>query len=146
MPESNVHQILVVRLVHEVLRAMGRDSKVCRVDGIQSLGNAPPTLNGHRPDVFAFNRDIRVIGEAKPPSDLESERSLRQLKAFAEYVDSEPSCHLVLAVYWETSFTARNILRRLATQSSGLEARLHVSDGVDPLSPLQGLGGHVDDA
>ena len=146
MPESNIHQSLVARLVQDVLLAMGRDSMVYRVDGTQSLGNAPPTLNGHRPDVYAFNRSISVVGEAKPPNDLESERTWRQLNAFVEYVASSPSRHLVLAVHWETSLTAKGILRRLAIQSNDLRTRLHVSDGICPLTRLPVPGGDIDDA
>lgn len=146
MPESSTHRDLVNRLVREVSSAMGGGTVVCRVDGVHSLGIAPPVLYGHRPDVFAFDLHTRVIGEAKPPSDLESERSRRQLHAFISYVAENPSHHLVLAVHWETSVTAKGILRRLATQSPDLGTRLHVSDGVCPLSPLRFTGRYVDNA
>lgn len=146
MPESNAHRDLVNRLVREVSSAMGGGTVVCRVDGILSLGNAPPVLNGHRPDVYAFGRHTSVIGEAKPPNDLESDRSRRQLDAFVSYVAENPSHHLVLAVHWETSVTAKAILRRLASQSNDLRTRLHVSDGVSPLLSLRSTGGYVDNA
>lgn len=146
MPESIAHRNLVNRLVREVSSAMGGGTVVCRVDGILSLGNAPPVLNGHRPDVYAFDRHTSVIGEAKPPSDLESERSKRQLDAFVSYVAENPSHHLVLAVDWETSVTARGMLRRLATESNDLRRRLHVSDGVSALSPLRSTARYGDHA
>lgn len=134
------------RLVREVSTAMGGGTVVYRVDGILSLGNAPPVLNGHRPDVYAFDRHTRVIGEAKPPRDLESDRSRRQLDAFVSYVAENPSHHLVLAVHWETSVTAKGILRRLALHSNDLRTRLHVSDGVSPLAPLRSTGSFDDNA
>lgn len=106
-----------------------------RVDGKLSKGVAPTNIGGYRPDVYAFNRTMTVIGEAKPPEDLETERSRDQLKAFVRFVEADVSRHLVLSVHWTSAVTARILMREVAQQRTN--TRFHVLDGVRPLMLLR---------
>ena len=139
MTESKQHQYLVTRLVRAITDALGdRPRSVCRIDGKHSRGVAPTVIDGHRPDVFVFNRTTTVVGEAKPPDDLETERSRRQLQAFVRYVEADPSRHLVLSVHWSTAVTAKLLLRTATQERHIAESRLHVLDGVRALVLSQG--------
>lgn len=132
MAESKQHQYLVARLDRAVTEALGGCIRpVVRVDGKLSKGVAPRNIGGYRPDVYAFNRTMTVIGEAKPPEDLETERSRKQLKAFVRFVEADLSRHLVLSVHWTSAVTARILMREAAQQRTN--ARFHVLDGVRPL-------------
>lgn len=134
MSESREHQALVARLDRALAVALGRRRRpVIRVDGRHSKGVAPKIIDGYRPDIYAFDGTITVVGEAKPPNDLETRRSLQQILAFAAYIQKEPSRHLVLSVHWSSSVAARSLLRDAAQQINVTQARLHVLDGVNDL-------------
>ena len=132
MAESKQHQYLVARLDRAVTAALGGCiPPVVRVDGKLSKGVAPRSIGGYRPDVYAFNRTITVVGEAKPPEDLETERSRRQLEAFVHFVEADLFRHLVLSVHWTSAVTARMLMQEAAQKKTN--TRFHVLDGVRPL-------------
>ena len=66
--------------------------------------------------------------------DVESPRTERQLRAFLEHVEAHLSRHLVLAVHWTTAAAAKSVLRNIASNWVAVRERVHVLDGVCPLT------------
>ena len=130
MAESSHHQGLVSRAVKAVRAALcGHESLVCFADGSPVSDGFPPEIRGYRPDVYATAERIVVVGEAKPPWDVESTRSEHQLSAFLHFVEQEPCRHMVLAVHWSSSATAKSVLRSIAHDWPSVRGRVHVLDG-----------------
>ena len=130
MAESSHHQGLVLRAAKAVRAALcGQGCFTCLVDGSTASDGYPPEIDGYRPDVYATSERIVVVGEAKPPWDLESRRSEHQLGAFLHYVEQEPCRHMVLAVHWSSSATAKSVLRSIAYDWPAVRGRVHILDG-----------------
>ena len=130
MAESSHHQGLVSRAVKAVRAALcGHENLVCFADGAPVSDGFPPEIDGYRPDVYATTERIEVVGEAKPPWDVESTRSEHQLGAFLHFVEQEPCRHMVLAVHWSSSATAKSVLRSIAHDWPSVRGRVHVLDG-----------------
>ena len=131
MAESLRHKGLVLRIVAAVSEALKDcDDAVFFIDGILNSEGAPQKIGGFRPDVYATGASIVVIGEAKPTWDVESPRTRRQLQAFLEHVEAHPSRHLVFAVHWTNSATAKSVLRDVASNWTTVRKRVHILDGV----------------
>ena len=130
MAESSHHRLLVARSVEAVRSALsGHDHLVCFADGSNLSDGFPPEISGYRPDVYATTECIVVVGEAKPPWDVESRRSERQLGAFLAFVEENPCRHMVLSVHWSTSATAKSVLKSLAYDWISVRDRVHILDG-----------------
>ena len=130
MAESSHHQGLVLRAVKAVRTALcGQGRLTCFVDGSTASDGFPPEIDGYRPDVYATSERILVVGEAKPPWDVESRRSEYQLGAFLHYVEQEPCRHMVLAVHWSSSATAKSVLKSIAYDWPAVRGRVHILDG-----------------
>ena len=130
MAESSHHQGLVSRAVKAVRAALcGHDGLVCYADGAPVSDGFPPEIDGYRPDVYATTQHIVVVGEAKPPWDVESRRSELQLGAFLHFVEQEPYRHMALAVHWSTAATANSVLRSIALDWPSVRGRVHILDG-----------------
>ena len=130
MAESSHHQGLVLRAAKSVRAALhGQGCFTCFVDGSTGSDGYPPEIDGYRPDVFATAEGLVVVGEAKPPWDVESRRSEHQLGAFLHYVEQEYCRHLVLAVHWSSSATAKSVLRSIAFDWPSVRGRVHILDG-----------------
>ena len=130
MAESNHHQGLVLRAARAVRRALGEYGRfTCFVDGASLSDGMPPEINGYRPDVFACTERLVVVGEAKPPWDVETARSEEQLGAFLNYVERKRSRHMVLAVHWTSSATAKSVLKSIANDWPAVRGRVHILDG-----------------
>ena len=130
MAESSHHQGLVLRAAKAVRAALcGQDCFTCLVDGSTASDGYPPEIDGYRPDVYATSERIVVVGEAKPPWDVESRRSEHQLGAFLHYVEQEPCRYMVLAVHWSSSATAKSVLRSIAYDWPAVRGRVHILDG-----------------
>ena len=130
MAESSHHRGLVLRAAKAVRAALcGQGRFTCLVDGSDASDGYPPEIEGYRPDVFAAAKGLVVVGEAKPPWDVESRRSEHQLGAFLHYVEQEPCRHMVLAVHWSSSATAKSVLRSIAHDWPTVRGRVHILDG-----------------
>lgn len=130
MAESSHHQGLVLRAANAVRAALnGQGRFTCFVDGSPGSDGYPPEIGGYRPDVFATAESLVVVGEAKPPWDVESMRTEHQLAAFLHYVEQESCRHLVLAVHWSSSATAKSVLRTIAHDWPSVRGRVHILDG-----------------
>lgn len=130
MAESSHHQGLVLRAAKAVRAALcGQGHFTCLVDGSTVSHGYPPEIDGYRPDLYATAERVLVVGEAKPPWDVESTRSEHQLGAFLHFVEQDPCRHMVLAVHWSSSATAKSVLRNLAYDWPGVRTRVHILDG-----------------
>ena len=130
MSESRHHKGLVLRAVIAISTALSEvDEMVCLADEPSLPHGRPPLIEGFRPDVYAKGGGIEVVGEAKPPWDVETPRSERQLEAFIRHVEQDESRHLVLAVHWTTASTAKSVLRSLANDWPEVRNRVHILDG-----------------
>lgn len=130
MAESSHHQGLVLRAAKAVRTALnGHGRFTCFVDGSAGSDGYPPKIDGYRPDLFAASESLIVVGEAKPPWDVESRRTEHQLGAFLRYVEQEPSRHLVFAVHWSSSATAKSVLKTVAHDWPSVRGRVHILDG-----------------
>ena len=130
MTESSHHKGLVLRTASAVRAALcGHGRFTCFVDGSTASDGLPPAIDGYRPDVYATTKHIVVVGEAKPPWDVETRRSEHQLSAFLNYVEQHPSRHMVLAVHWTSSATAKSLLRSIALDWPAVSGRVHILDG-----------------
>ena len=76
MAESELHRNLVNMMYRWISRVWfdGDSAAVFVDDGDTSTGPPPPTILGHRPDVYALLPGTTgvIVGEAKTPSDLEN--------------------------------------------------------------------------
>lgn len=137
MAESSQHQHLVERIVKAVVGALhGYDEALCLVDGTTDSDGIPHMIGGFRPDVYAVGASIVIVGEAKTARDLESPRTGHQLRAFLKYVEAHTSRHLVLAVHWTNVATAKSVLRNTAPNWGTVRRRVHILDGMYPLTIL----------
>ena len=133
MAEGAVHRALVHRLETAVSAALGPMAQgIVDRDG----GYRDPTwmIGGAFPDVRAFGQGFEVVGEAKPPIDLETARSQRQVASFMGYIEQLTDAHLVLSVQWHSTPTAWNLLRRCATDWRAVRSKVHVLNGQSALS------------
>ena len=130
MAESKHHRHLVERAVFEIQCAIGQDKGFsCVADGVSTSLGVPPAISGYRPDIFATTDQITVVGEAKPPWDIESTRSEAQLATFMGFVERNARRHIVLAVHWSNSATGQGILRSVAQDWNTVRDRVHIVDG-----------------
>jgi hypothetical protein len=80
------------------------------VDSIQaSKDSRPPRIQGFVPDIYVVDvpTTFTIIGEAKTGSDLQSERSRKQIAAFLEFVAYRANGMFILAVPLPFGATAR---------------------------------------
>ena len=72
----------------------------------------PPTIGGFTPDLLASDlpETFRVVGEAKTPADLETERSRRQVLAFLDHLALYAGSVFYLAVPILSAPRARSLL------------------------------------
>ena len=135
MSESLQHQRLVERIANALVGALnGYDKTLCLVDRATDSDGIPHRIGGFRPDVYATDASIVIVGEAKTARDLESPRTEHQLRAFLKYVEAHTSRHLVLAVHWTAVATAKSVLRHAAPNWSLVRRRVHILDGIYPLT------------
>ena len=126
---------LILRATRAISEAMSEINDVdFKVDGPSVPGWRPPLIDGFRPDLYVSGGDIVVVGEAKPPWDVESPRSERQLKAFLRYVEQDQSRHMVLAVHWTTASTVQSVLRSVSNNWPEVRSRVHILDGLKTLN------------
>ena len=135
MSESRHHMGLVLRAARAISEAMSEIEDVdFKIDAPSVPDGRPPLIDGFRPDLYVRGGNIVVVGEAKPPWDVETPRSERQLKAFLRYVEQDQSRHMVMAVHWTTASAAQSILRSVSNNWPDVRSRVHILDGLRALN------------
>jgi hypothetical protein len=115
--ESFTHVKLVKELIDWVRRE--HDQVVVLADtSIFPVSDRPPRIGGYVPDLYArVALPTRlVLGEAKTRLDLENEHTAHQLVAFLNYCHLHPGAQFVMAVPWDMSRFAGNLLKRIAAE------------------------------
>jgi hypothetical protein len=101
--ESLSHANLVLGLA-DFIRSRHKPDRdlVVLADHASCGGSRPWPINGFVPDVFAQDLPVtfEVIGEAKTPGDLETERSFRQMAGFVQHLALCGSGYFYLGVPW----------------------------------------------
>ena len=99
--ESELHMTLVRSAIASIEADHRHVYSLLIYADLPSFGSdRPQPVGGHIPDVFAVDapETLRLIGEAKTPADLESERSCRQIKAFLVHLSRLQNGSFYLAV------------------------------------------------
>jgi len=133
MSESSTHADLVQAVIAFARGELGAVADIAvRDDSVRPLrGERPPRIGGYVPDVLATTvpTTATLIGEAKTRSDLETERSARQISAFLRYLADTPNGIFVLAVPLAAMATARRIVQQGQSTLGGKSVRSFVIDG-----------------
>lgn len=114
--ESSRHSVLVERLIAVVKSKHSAPRGMLILADHRAFGDdRPPQIGGFTPDVFASDvpETFRVLGEAKTPGDLESERSFRQIAAFLDHLSLRAPSTFYLAVPWLFVPRAQYLIRSL---------------------------------
>ena len=114
--ESAHHVALVAHLINVIRDRHSAVAGMFMLADHHSFGrDRPSQIGGYTPDVFASNipDTFRVLGEAKTPDDLESQRSARQLTAFLDHLCLREGSTLYVAVPLFYVPRARMLIRSL---------------------------------
>ena len=92
----------------------------------------PPTISGHRPDVYAWDPDasLTIIAEAKTDNDIDNAHTYSQLQAFLGHLQRRRTGLLVLAVTAYRANFAKTVLRFLLPATTA-PIQIAVHDGCD---------------
>jgi hypothetical protein len=117
--ESEEHKGIVRQLCHWIIKKyetplkMEVDLNRTLLPDIPVLLKRPMEINGYRPDVIAHykNPDLMIIGEAETGKSIGWEETEHQLETFIRYCEEYPFTVLIIAVPFEHTRHARNIVR-----------------------------------
>lgn len=130
MSESEEHRELVRNARHVVNTLYPNTDPV--VDLPQRPGDElPPTIGGHRPDLYFSRAGLLVIGEAKTYRDLDARRTYDQVATFVRLVHDRPSGLFLLSVSSQGADLARSLLRVVCSEFTQLDADVAVWDELD---------------
>ena len=130
MGESQTHISLVEALVRHVSMVLpDRDMGYLYADlPNQSSLHLPDIINNFRPDLY-FEEGARVIvGEAKTRFDIEKKHSIEQYRAFIRHCNGFEDATFVMAVPWDMTRLARNLLKKLLIDHEAQSVKLKVLD------------------
>ena len=130
--ESLIHISLVERLIAHVReRHKPPRGLLLLADHRSFSSNRPFCIGRYTPDLFASDlpATFEVLGEAKTPSDLETERSARQISAFLDHLALRPGSSFYLSVPPYARARAHAVLNRLI-QPEHWSVHIEVFDGV----------------
>ena len=98
---SNLHQFIVGLIVKYI---KSYKAEIIYIDGnfISSFNvkyQLPPKIVNHRPDIIGVDSNGQVyIGEAKTVSDLNTERTLKQITDYSEYEVNGKKCRVIIGL------------------------------------------------
>ena len=125
MSQSENHKMLIIDIVNSL--EIRFPSRYFITDLQYNLGERrPPSINGYIPDVYAGvvePNDSILIAEAKTDGDIENQHTIKQLKAFLEYLEARKSGFFALSVSGNKANRAKVFLNFLR-----LDMRLEYTD------------------
>lgn len=130
MSESHEHREMVLAMGRTLLQMHPNIQLVADVSSHMWNRQLPPMINNHRPDIFARNKEQVFIGEVKIFSDLETQRSLLQIRTFVQFAEKHKG-NFILGVYGQGADQAKTLLRRFSDHLRLNRCQLHVFDGRD---------------
>ena len=131
--ESNAHAALVLELVNYVRSTHSCEGQLALyADHEDVAGGRPERINGFLPDVYAYDvpTSFVVIGEAKTRRDLQSDRSQKQLAAFAHYLSLHEVGYLYIFTPLLTCAAAVDTLNSLKQAYPRLHGEVLASETV----------------
>jgi hypothetical protein len=127
--ETAQHVRLVEALAAEIrTRHAGLYSLTLFIDLPAFRRDRPQPVGGFVPDVFAVDtpETCRIIGEAKTPLDLESDRTRTQIAAFLTHLSRFPNANFYLSVPLLYKNRAESLICWAASNVPPSSVRVHV--------------------
>lgn len=113
MGESLKHISLINIMKEYICSKENVDKALLFVDDPADRKNAPPTINGYRPDIYYDFNGLLIIGEAKTKDDLLNNHTKGQLENYlilcANYTGES---RLYLSVPWTEAILAQNLVKK----------------------------------
>ena len=116
--ESNQHIELVKHLEHYIRKTHEPPGGFVLYSDIGGgVENSPQMVNGYIPDIIASDvpSTFQVIGEARTPRDLNSNRSRKQILAFLDFLSLYPKSYFYLAIPTFSLPNANRLLNEITT-------------------------------
>jgi hypothetical protein len=134
LAESTTH----LALVRIILKYIGREhAQITALGVVTDLSSSlhaekPSRIGGFVPDVYAFDAPLTtvIIGEAKTSTDLETERSKKQIAAFLSFLCQQPTGIFILAVPWQAKQRARAVIKTLRAEANATSVTTITLDDV----------------
>lgn len=115
MPESYVHAELICALERWIEATPSIHGKAVSLvaNSLATKHSQPPNVLGSVPDVFLHcaHESFALIGEAKTPRDLETQRSKAQFLNYLEFLKGYDRGILLVAVPWFATNQAKGLMR-----------------------------------
>lgn len=129
MSESNEHRNMVLAMA-ETLRLRYPNAQIISDVQEQPDDPVPPIIQHYRPDIWIKNGDTTLIGEAKTGQDIESKRSLLQIKTFIQHAEKQNG-YFILGAYGQAANSAKTVLRFIYQELQIEKCQFEVFDGLD---------------
>ena len=133
MSQSRAHKKLVIDVVKALEIRFPRNT--FSVDGPQHPNHESPfVIDNFKPDVYAGKNvpeGFIIIGEAKTDADLETNRSLVQVKSFLNSIEQRNGGFFVLSVSGCIAELAKTNLFFMSKELNLRRTRIVVFDGLD---------------
>ena len=135
MAESSKHASLVQIIINYIGREHSHVTGLGIVNDLSSPLHAekPNRIEGFVPDVYAFDAPLTtvIIGEAKTPDDLETERSKKQITAFLSFLGHQQAGIFILAVPWQLKRRADSLVAALRAASGAASVKTVTLDDME---------------
>lgn len=117
MSESRSH-IKLVAVAFNYIKSIVPENTVSLIQADSAdLPRPSKVVGGFIPDVFFWDRDLLIIGEAKTINDFERNHSKDQYQAYiVECLSFHGKAILVISVPWQLVSTAKNYFCRLKSR------------------------------
>ena len=128
MSESDQHRSLVQALAREISdSSLWQNPPIlyCDIQDGSAL-DMPPIIGNNRPDVFARDLGVLVIGEAKTANDIDNQHTFDQLISFFDYLCSQAQGEFWMGVPWLNAGTALRVCKHLRKKASAQRIPIRV--------------------
>lgn len=114
MAESQAHMDLV-KIAYEYIESIVPEGMKGLIQCDTPITSRPTkVVGGYIPDIYFWNGDLLIIGEAKTLNDFDNKHSKMQIEAyFIECSKFFGKGTLVLSVPWQLVFSVKNYVRSL---------------------------------
>lgn len=130
--ESLIHTKLVEYLIKHVRENHRPPSGLLILADHHAFGrDRPHQIEGYTPDLYASDLPctFEILGEAKTPNDLKTDRSARQIAAFLDHLSYRPNSRFYLAVPAFSKTYAKTLLRGIIREEHKA-VTVEIIDGV----------------
>lgn len=120
MAESQNH-IDLVSIAFTHIKSMVPANEQCLIEcDFPSTSRPTKVINGYIPDVYYWNNNRLIIGEAKTINDFDNKHSKNQIESYyRECTQFSGNSYLVICVPWQLVFSVKNYIRLLKRMIPG---------------------------